>query len=97
MTQRPSPHVLRRLGLDSPRRVLGLVGSLAFVALLVLFLNLLGGAAELLDPSVALLFLVPVLLASAISGPAAGAMVSCAAVLAWDWYITPPVPPRPVQ
>jgi len=98
MTERPSPpmvrrlaHVIRRLGLASRRRVLGLVGSLTLVALLVSILSVWHGVAELLDPSVPLLFLVPVLLASAISGPVAGAVVAWAAVLLWDWYITPPL------
>src|SRR5262249_50266717 len=63
----------------------------ALVALLVPLLAVWQRPAGFLDPSAPLLFLVPVLLASAISGAAAGVLVSGIAVLVWDWYFIPPI------
>src|SRR5690242_7202144 len=91
MIERSLSRELQRLRLSSPRRLLGLLGSLALVALLVPLVSVLQGAAGPLDPSAPLLFLVPVLLASAISGRVAGVLVSCVAALVWAWYFIPPL------
>ncbi|HVA90901.1 MAG TPA: ATP-binding protein, partial [Chloroflexota bacterium] len=41
--------------------------------------------------SIPLFFLIPAALASAVGGPGAGTLVSCAAVAAWDWFFIPPL------
>jgi PAS domain S-box-containing protein len=67
---------------------LGLGVGLALVALLVPVLSVWRGAPQ---SSIPLFFLVPVLLAAAIGGRRAGALVSCAAFVVWDWYFVPPI------
>ncbi|MGH2347194.1 MAG: DUF4118 domain-containing protein, partial [Chloroflexota bacterium] len=83
----------RRLGgLDPLARYprAGTVGGLALVAALIPILNAWHGANGPLGQSLPLFFLVPAAIASAVGGPGAGALVSCAAVAAWDWFFIPP-------
>ncbi len=65
--------------------------GLVLVCMLVPLLSALDGANGPLGQSIPLLFLVPVLLASAAGGRAAGSVVACVAVVAWDWFFIPPV------
>ncbi len=68
----------------------GTVGGLALVACLIPILSAWHGANGPLAQSIPLFFLIPVVLTSAVGGPGAGALVSCAAVAAWDWFFIPP-------
>jgi PAS domain S-box-containing protein len=65
----------------------GLGVGLVLVALLVPVLSIRRAAPP---SSIPLFFLVPVLLAAAIGGRRAGALVSCAAFVVWDWYFVLP-------
>jgi two-component system sensor histidine kinase KdpD len=65
--------------------------GLALVALLVPVLIVAGAYGGPLGPSIPLFFLVPVVLASTLSGRVAGVVVSVAAVAAWDWFFIPPL------
>jgi two-component system sensor histidine kinase KdpD len=90
-----APHVVSR-GLDAlnplaqyPRA--GTVGGLLLLAALVPILSLWHGASGPLGQSIPLFFLIPVLLASAIGGRGAGVIVSCVALVVWDWFFIPPL------
>jgi two-component system sensor histidine kinase KdpD len=72
------------------RPLLGIAEGLILVVLLVPFLQLLHGSSGQLGQSIPLLFLIPVLIASAVGGPGAGVAVSFAAVFTWDWFFIPP-------
>lgn len=69
----------------------GMGMALLLVVLLVPVLNIWHGAAGPLGPSIPLFFLVPVLLASAVSGRRAGVLVSIVAIAVWDWYFISPL------
>ncbi len=68
----------------------GTVSGLALVAVLIPILNVWHGASGPLGQSIPLFFLVPAALASAVGGSGAGTIVSCAAIVAWDWFFIPP-------
>jgi two-component system sensor histidine kinase KdpD len=72
------------------RPVLATAEGLALVALLVPVLEALHGPSGHLGQSIPLLFLIPVLIASAVGGPGPGVIVSFAAVFVWDWFFIPP-------
>ena len=69
---------------------LAVIGGIGLVVLLVPVLKLLGGSAGTIGPSVPLLFLAPVLIASTVGGRVSGAVVAVVAVAAWDWFFIPP-------
>ena len=71
-------------------RLSALLGLL-LVAALVPVLRFWHGADGPLGQSIPLIFLVPVLLASATGGLGTGALVSCAAIVTWDWFFIPPL------
>jgi two-component system sensor histidine kinase KdpD len=90
-----APHVVSR-GLDAlnplaqyPRA--GTAGGLLLLAALVPILSLWHGANGPLGQSIPLFFLIPVLLASAIGGRGAGVIVSCVALVVWDWFFITPL------
>jgi two-component system sensor histidine kinase KdpD len=69
----------------------GALLGLLLVAALVPTLNWWHGVYGPLGPSIPLFFLIPVLLASAIGGRGAGVIVSCAALVVWDWFFITPL------
>ena len=79
------------LDLGARRPMVGTVVGLALVVVLVPLLGIWQGAAGPLGPSIPLFFLVPVLLASAMGGQRAGVVVSCVAIVVWDWYFIFPL------
>jgi len=68
---------------------LAVIGGIGLVVLLVPVLKL-GGSSGTIGPSVPLLFLAPVLIASTVGGRVSGAVVAVVAVAAWDWFFIPP-------
>jgi two-component system sensor histidine kinase KdpD len=72
------------------RPVLAIAEGLTLVAVLVPILEALHGPSGRLGQSIPLLFLIPVLIASAVGGPGPGVVVSFAAVFVWDWFFIPP-------
>lgn len=87
------PRVDRAFGTFDPRAEhprAATAGGLSLLVLLVPVLQHWHGADGPLGQSLPLFFLVPVLLASALGGRSAGVLVSCAAIVAWDWYFIPP-------
>jgi len=71
--------------------VLAVVTGLVLVGLLVPILNVWHGASGQLGPSIAVFFLTPILLAAALGGRGAGAVVSIGALFVWDWYFIAPL------
>lgn len=69
----------------------GIAAGLVLVALLIPLLTLAGGYSGTLGPSIPLVFLVPMLIASTLGGRIAGVVVSVVAVAAWDWFFIPPL------
>lgn len=69
----------------------GTAGGLLLVGVLVPILEVWRGASGPLGQSIPLFFLVPVVLASAVGGPGAGAITSCVALTSWDWFFIPPI------
>jgi two-component system sensor histidine kinase KdpD len=77
--------------LAAKHRWIGIVAGLGLVGLFIPILVVAGGYNGFLGPSIPLFFLVPILLASTLGGVAVGAIVSVAAVTAWDWFFIPPI------
>ncbi len=77
----------------APHPRTGAAIGLVLVGVLVPLLNVWQGAdpGGPLGPSIPLLFLTPVLLASTVGGRRAGVLVSVVAIAAWDWYFIPPL------
>ncbi|HVC79745.1 MAG TPA: ATP-binding protein [Chloroflexota bacterium] len=69
----------------------GMAGGLLLIGLLVPILRFWHGATGPLGQSIPLFFLVPVVLTSAVGGPGAGVLVSCAAIGVWDWFFINPL------
>jgi two-component system sensor histidine kinase KdpD len=63
----------------------------ALLAVLVPVLGLANGANGPLGQSIPLFFLVPVLVSAAVGGRGPGVIVSCMAILAWNWFFIPPL------
>jgi two-component system sensor histidine kinase KdpD len=72
------------------RPLLALVEGLVLVVLLVPILEALNGPNGHLGQSIPLLFLIPVLITSAVGGPGPGVVVAVVAVFTWDWFFIPP-------
>ncbi len=64
--------------------------GLVLVAALVLAISASNGTHGPLGQSIPLLFLIPVVSASALSGRTAGIVVGIAATFGWDWFFVPP-------
>lgn len=70
---------------------LGATIGLLLVVLLVPVLSFFRGANGLLGQSIPLFFIVPVVLSAVLGGRLVGVLISCVAIMAWDWYFIPPV------
>ena len=75
---------------DPPRLRDGVLSGLLLVALLVPVVGLWRSVDATVGPSVALCFLVPVIIAAAVGGWPAGIIVTIAAIFAWDWFFIQP-------
>lgn len=64
---------------------------MVLVAILIPILLAAGGYKGNLGPSIPLVFLIPMLVASTLGGRWAGVIVSVVAVFCWDWFFIPPV------
>lgn len=69
----------------------GILAGLGLVAFLIPILIAAGGYNGLIHQSLPLVFLVPTLVASGLSGRMAGIIVSFVCVVAWDWFFLPPL------
>jgi len=71
--------------------VIGGALGLGLAAVLIPILQHWHGAGGQLGPSIPLFFLIPVLVASAVGGRAAGVVVSVGALFTWDWFFIHPL------
>jgi two-component system sensor histidine kinase KdpD len=85
------PQFARRFDPLAPHPRAATALGMALIALLVLVLSLANGATGPLGQSIPLFFLVPVLVSAAAGGRGPGVIVSCAAILAWNWFFIPPL------
>ena len=72
-------------------RWVGIAAGIGLVAILIPILLIAGGYKGNLGPSIPLIFLIPMLVASTLGGRWAGVIVSVVAVFCWDWFFIPPV------
>ena len=84
---RPRPAVL---DLAAEHSVTGMVLGCALLAVAIPCLQFLHGASGPLGPSIPLVFLVPVLLASGVGGRLPGVVIAIIALFAWDWFFIKP-------